>query len=52
LANDIGAAMQVIRNEPGTFSRAPTQDRIREVVLFALSENYFQLRKALGLAIG
>jgi tetratricopeptide (TPR) repeat protein len=52
LANDIGAAMQVVRNESGTFSRAPTQDRIREVVLFALSENYFQLRKALGLAIG
>ena len=52
LANDVGAAMNVIKNEPGTFSRAPSQDRIREIVLFALSENYFQLRKALGLNIG
>ncbi|MCA9543155.1 MAG: tetratricopeptide repeat protein [Myxococcales bacterium] len=52
LANDVKSAMQVIRNETGTFSKAPTQDRIRELVLFALSENYFQLRKALGLAIG
>lgn len=52
LANDLGAAVQVIKNEAGSFSRAPVQDRIRELVLFALSENYFKLRQALGLAIG
>lgn len=52
LANDLGAAVQVIKNEAGSFSRAPVQDRIRELVLFALSENYFKLRQALGLSIG
>ena len=42
----------MIKNETTQFSRAQTQDRVREVILFALSENYFQLRKALGLTIG
>ncbi|MBU1433306.1 tetratricopeptide repeat protein [Myxococcota bacterium] len=51
LANDLQAAAQVIKNEP-KFSRAPTQDRIRELVVFAISEDYFKLRKALGYAIG
>ena len=49
--NDLFAVGQVIKNEPGQFSRAPTQDRMRELILFALSDQYFQLRKALGLAI-
>ena len=52
LSNDLAATAQAIKNEPGQFSRAPTQDRLRELILFALSENYFQLRKALGLTIG
>ena len=52
LANDLFAVGQVIKNEPGQFSRAPTQDRMRELILFALSDQYFQLRQALGLAIG
>ena len=52
LCNDVGSAIQAIKNEQRQFSKAPTQERIREVILFALSENYFQLRKALGLAIG
>ncbi|MEZ4433356.1 MAG: tetratricopeptide repeat protein [bacterium] len=51
LSNDLGAAVQVIKNEAGSFSRAPVQDRIRELVLFGLSENYFKLREALGLSI-
>ncbi len=52
LCNDVGSAIEAIKNEQRQFSKAPTQERIREVILFALSENYFQLRKALGLAIG
>jgi hypothetical protein len=52
LANDLFAVGQVIKNEAGQFSRAPTQDRMRELILFALSNEYFQLRQALGLAIG
>lgn len=51
LSNDLGAAVQVIKNETGSFSRAAVQDRIRELVLFGLSENYFKLREALGLSI-
>jgi hypothetical protein len=52
LSNDLGAAVRSLKNETGQFSKAPVQDRVREIVLFALSENYFKLRKALGLAIG
>lgn len=52
LANDLGAAVRSIKNEAVQFSKAPVQDRVRELVLFALSENYFQLRKALQLNIG
>jgi tetratricopeptide (TPR) repeat protein len=52
LSNDLGAAVRCLKNEPGQFSKAPVQDRVRELVLYALSENYFKLRKALGLAIG
>lgn len=52
LANDLFAVGQVIKNEPGQFSKAPTQDRMRELILFALSNEYFQLRQSLGLAIG
>ena len=52
LCNDVGSAIEAIKNEQRQFSKAPTQERIRELILFALSENYFQLRKALGLAIG
>jgi len=52
LSNDLAASAQAIKNEPGQFSRAPTQDRLRELILFALSDGYFQLRKALGLTIG
>ena len=52
LANDISAAIQVVKNEQGQFSKAPTPERVREIVLFGLSPAYFELRKALGLAIG
>ena len=52
LSNDVAAAAQCIRNEAGQFSRAPAQERMRDLILFAISERYFELRKALGLAIG
>lgn len=52
LANDLGAAVRSIKNETVQFSKAPVQDRVRELVLFALSDNYFKLRKALQLNIG
>ena len=52
LSNDLGAAVRSLKNEAGQFSKAPVQDRVRELVLFGVSEEYFKLRKALGLAIG
>ena len=41
----------VLKAESGGFSRAEVQDRVRELILFAISPEYFALRKALGLAI-
>jgi tetratricopeptide (TPR) repeat protein len=50
-ANDLESAARSIKNETITFSRAKVQDRIRELVVFSLSAEYFHLRKALGLSL-
>ena len=52
LCNDLVAATKSIKNEPGQFSKAPAVERLRELVLYSLSPNYFTLRKELGLALG
>ena len=52
LCNDLVAAASVLKNEAGTFSRATVKDRVRELILYAISPEYFQLRAALGLAVG
>ena len=52
LCNDLGAAASVLKNEPGTFSRASVKDRVRELILYAISPEYFELRSALGLSVG
>ena len=50
-SNDLVSSAMVLKAESGGFSRAEVQDRVRELILFAISPEYFALRKALGLAI-
>ena len=51
LCNDLVEATQAIRNETNIVSRASVADRIQELILFSISEEYFTLRKALGITI-
>ena len=51
LCNDLVEATQAIRNETVLMSRASIADRIQELILFSISEEYFTLRKGLGITI-
>ncbi len=52
ICNDLQSAVHVLQNEAFQFSHTKTPDRVRELVRFAVSEDYFRLRRDLGLAIG
>lgn len=51
LANDLGMSIAVIRATGDEAGGLPQADRIRELRLFAVSEEYFRLRQKLGLAL-
>jgi tetratricopeptide (TPR) repeat protein len=50
-ANDLSASVEALKTETLAFSRAQTSDRVRELILFAISDEYFALRKGLGFNI-
>ncbi|MDH5491266.1 MAG: hypothetical protein OEY14_04880, partial [Myxococcales bacterium] len=50
LANSLSMAMAVIKASPE--ENLSTNDRIRELTLYAASPSYMELRKRLGIAIG
>ncbi|MCP4604920.1 MAG: tetratricopeptide repeat protein [Proteobacteria bacterium] len=52
LANDLEVAARMIQAESGTVDETPPKEKIKELVLFSVSEEYFRLREALGIAIG
>lgn len=52
LCGDLHVAASCITNDPNPLGKATIKERIQELVLFAISDEYFELRKALGLAIG
>ena len=51
MSNDLVAAAQAIRNETVFISKCSVSDRIQELVLFSISDDYFQLRRDLGIEI-
>lgn len=51
LAHDLDAAAGVIRENPLGEAGLPTKERMKELVLFGVSESYFALRKSLSVAI-
>ena len=51
VCNDLAESVQTIRNEQVIISRASVPDRIQELILFSISEEYFALRKSLGVSI-
>ncbi len=51
LCGDLEVARRMILAEPTVAGDPSPQDKLREVMLFAVSDAYFTLRKALGFAI-
>jgi len=51
LAHDLDTSASVIRDNPLGEAGLPTKERMKELVLFGVSESYFALRKSLSVAI-
>jgi golgin subfamily B member 1 len=52
LANDLETAAKMIQAETGGVDDIPPKEKIKELVLFSVSEEYFKLRESLGIVIG
>jgi tetratricopeptide (TPR) repeat protein len=51
LSSDLPAAVRVLSAEPAAISPLPLEERINDVLAFSVSEEYFKVRKALGLHV-
>jgi tetratricopeptide (TPR) repeat protein len=51
LAHDLETAVAVIRASDEASSAVSAQDRVQELVLFSVSEAYFELRQQLGITV-
>ena len=52
LANDLEIATAVVRASPDDAAGLPQKERLKELHLYAVSEDYLALRHKLGIAIG
>ena len=52
LCGDLHRAASCVKNDPIPVGKASVKEKIRELVLFSISEEYFTLRDQLGLKIG
>ena len=52
LAADLEIAKKIIAAEPQLPGDLPPPDKLKELIVFSVSEQYLALRKALGIAIG
>ncbi len=52
LSNDLETAARMVAVEKGTQTTLSAKERLRELLAYAASEEYFQVRKHLGLDVG
>jgi tetratricopeptide (TPR) repeat protein len=52
LCNDLETAVQQVVSEPISVGSVDPRDKIRDLIQWSVSEEYFELRTRLGLAIG
>jgi hypothetical protein len=52
LCADLEIAKKIIAAEPQLPGDLPPADKLKELIVFSVSEQYFALRKALGIAVG
>ena len=51
VANDLTMSARFIQMEPPQVGGLSTKDKIKELVLYAISNEYFELREHLGITI-
>jgi tetratricopeptide (TPR) repeat protein len=51
LSSDLPAAVRVLSAEPAGLTPVPLADRIKDLVAYSVSEEYFAVRQALGLQV-
>ncbi|MFH0900895.1 MAG: hypothetical protein V2A73_09730, partial [Pseudomonadota bacterium] len=52
ICGDLEVAARMISLEPSQAGTPPAKDKIKELVLYAVSEDYFSVRQQMGLVIG
>ena len=52
LCADLEIAKKIVAAEPQLPGDLPPPDKLKELIVFSVSEQYLALRKALGIAIG
>ena len=52
ISNDLALAARFIGQEPTTVGGMVPKDKIKELIMYAISPQYFELRQSLGIAIG
>ncbi len=51
VAHDMETATEIIRASDESSSAVPNQERLKELVLYGVSEGYFSVRRKLGIAV-
>ncbi len=51
LCNDLEIAARAVATEPVTMSNLPAKDRLRDLIAYAVSEEYFAVRRHLGISV-
>ena len=52
ICNDLDVAARLVQTEPVSIGVADPKDKIRDLLLWSISEEYFVVREHLGLGIG
>jgi tetratricopeptide (TPR) repeat protein len=52
ICNDLAMAARFIQMEPTTVGGLQPKDKVKELVMYAISEEYFELRQQIGITIG
>ncbi len=51
MCNDLEIAARMVQSESATVDEMPPKEKIKELVVFSVSEEYFKLRETLGITI-
>jgi tetratricopeptide (TPR) repeat protein len=52
ICNDLEVAAKMVSTEPMVIGSKPPKEKVKELVLYSVSEEYFHVRAQLGLSIG